>query len=202
MNKMNKLKSQAEAILPTEWGNFILSAYTDHTGDYCPHLALRHPDLNTESAVYTRIHSECITGDIFHSLKCDCGEQLNESMKIIAENQGVLIYLRQEGRGIGIINKIKAYKHQEKGLDTIEANHILGLKTDYREYIDAAEILKLMGISRVKLITNNPEKIEDLIAQGIKVEDRISIMIAPNIMNIAYLRTKKRSMGHFFKPDL
>lgn len=202
MDPTNKLISQAEAHLPTQWGDFILSAYTDHTGDYCPHLALRHPDMNVDESVYVRIHSECITGDIFHSLKCDCGQQLDESMCIIAKKKGVLIYLRQEGRGIGIINKIKAYRHQEKGLNTIEANQVLGLKSDYREYRDAAAILKLMNIRKIHLITNNPEKMEDIQQHGIEVVERVPIVIAPNQLNIDYLRTKKKSMGHFLKPDL
>ena len=147
---MTDATQQAEAKLPTEWGVFSISAHTDDTGDYTPHFALKHPELDISSPVYVRVHSECITGDIFHSQKCDCGQQLAKSMKIIAEKKGVLIYLRQEGRGIGIINKLKAYKHQEDGLDTIEANKALGLAPDYRVYDVAAAILKSMNITNGK----------------------------------------------------
>ena len=202
MPEIGKLIEQAEALLPTNWGEFILTAYADDKGDYTPHLVLRHPNLDSDSPVYVRIHSECITGDIFHSLKCDCGQQLNDSMAMIAEHRGLLIYLRQEGRGIGIINKLKAYKHQEKGLNTIEANEALGLQADYREYKVAGEILNSLGITQIKLITNNPDKIQDLKDYGINVVDRIPILTAPNRENIDYLRTKRTSMGHFLKPDL
>lgn len=188
---------QAEAQLPTDWGTFNISAHTDDKGDYTPHFALRHPDIDINQAVYVRVHSECITGDIFHSRKCDCGQQLQESMKMIAEHKGILVYLRQEGRGIGIINKLKAYKHQERGLDTIQANEALGLESDYREYDVAAEILKALGVKRVKLITNNPDKISGLNSDGIEVVERISLIIPPNKNSAEYLKTKEEHMGHF-----
>ncbi len=203
----NKLKSedlakqQAEALLPTEWGDFVISAHTDDMGDYTPHIVLKHPALDEETAVYLRVHSECITGDIFHSQKCDCGEQLQESMKILAEQKGILIYLRQEGRGIGIINKLKAYKHQEKGLDTIQANEALGLASDYREYDVAAAILKSLKIEQVRLITNNPDKVSGLSTFGIEVIERIPLIIAPTKNSAGYLRTKQEEMGHLLSSD-
>ena len=198
---MRNVEKQAETLLPTDWGEFIFAAYADDKRDYMPHLTLRHPDLDPSEAVYVRIHSECITGDIFHSMKCDCGEQLDAAMRILQEKKGILIYLRQEGRGIGIINKIKAYNHQEKGLDTVEANEALGLKSDYRKYDLAAEIFKSMNIERVNLITNNPDKIEALNKNGIIVESRVPLQMAPNEKNREYLRTKKQSMGHLFTKD-
>lgn len=194
-------KQQAEALLPTEWGEFVISAHTDDMGDYTPHIVLKHPELDVTSAVYLRVHSECITGDIFHSQKCDCGEQLHESMKILAEQKGILIYLRQEGRGIGIINKLKAYKHQEKGLDTIQANEALGLASDYREYDVAAAILKSIQVKQVKLITNNPDKVSGLNTFGIEVVERIPLIIEPTKNSASYLRTKQEEMGHLLSSD-
>jgi len=194
--KDKDITSQAEALLPTEWGNLLISAHTDNKGDYTPHIVLRHPDLNLDTTVLVRIHSECITGEVFHSQKCDCGPQLAESMKIIAEQKGVLVYLRQEGRGIGIINKLRAYKHQEEGMNTIQANEALGLESDYRRYDVAADILKSMSISKVKLITNNPDKISSLNKHGIEVIERIPLIIAPNANSADYLKTKKDQMGH------
>ena len=195
--KRNKsIINQAETLLPTEWGDLILSAFADKDGDPMPHLSLRHPDLDISQAVVTRVHSECLTGDIFHSQKCDCGEQLLQSMKVIHEQKGILIYLRQEGRGIGIINKIKAYRHQEQGLDTIEANEVLGFETDYRNYTIAADILKSFDISKIKLLTNNPDKINKLDDSGIEVVDRLPLEIEPNNVNRSYLETKADAMGH------
>ena len=146
--------------------------------------------------VVTRVHSECLTGDIFHSLKCDCGEQLEASLKIVNKHKGILIYLRQEGRGIGIINKIRAYSHQEKGLDTIEANEALGLEAEYRDFKVAAKILNSFGIQKIRLLTNNPLKINNLSENGINVVDRLPLIIEPNDTNKSYLKTKKESMGH------
>ena len=194
-------KQQAEAILPTEWGEFIITAHADDEGSYSPHIVLRHPEVNIEEPVFVRVHSECVTGDIFHSKKCDCGEQLDESMRILSAQKGILVYLRQEGRGIGIINKIKAYRHQELGLDTIQANEALGLKSDYRGYKEAAEILQKLGVSNIKLITNNPEKIKDLEDHGIDVLERIPIVIPANSKSENYLKTKEKSMGHLLQKD-
>lgn len=194
--KDKDITSQAEALLPTEWGDLLISAHTDDKGDYTPHLVLRHPEIDLEKSVLVRIHSECITGEVFHSQKCDCGPQLAESIKIIAEKKGILIYLRQEGRGIGIINKLRAYKHQEDGMDTIQANEALGLESDYRKYDVAATILKSLEINKVRLITNNPDKISSLNEHGIAVTERIPLIIAPNENSANYLKTKKDLMGH------
>jgi len=191
-----EVKQQVEALLPTEWGNFIIAAHSDDSGDYTPHLVLRHPELDTSQPVFVRIHSECITGDIFHSQKCDCGEQLHKSMELLAQHQGILIYLRQEGRGIGIINKLKAYRHQEKGLDTIQANEALGLASDYREYDIAVSILKALGVEQVRLLTNNPEKLSGLTDSGIDVIERVPLIVAPTTESEGYLKTKKDMMGH------
>lgn len=192
---------QAEALLPTEWGTFYITAHADDRGNYTPHIVLRHPALDLTSPVYVRVHSECITGEVFHSQKCDCGQQLQESMKKIAKHHGILIYLRQEGRGIGIINKLRAYEHQERGLDTIQANEALGFESDYREYDVAATILKSLGITRVKLITNNPDKISGLSNHGVEVEERIPLIIAPNQNSAEYLQTKEKIMGHLLSDD-
>lgn len=192
---------QAEALVPTEWGSFYMTAYADDVGDYTPHIVMRHPEMIVDDAVYVRVHSECITGDIFHSQKCDCGEQLQASMRMINEHHGVLIYLRQEGRGIGIINKLKAYKHQERGLDTIQANEALGLDSDYRKYDIASSILQSIGISKINLITNNPDKISGLNQGGIIVVKRIPLIIKPTENSAGYLKTKQDMMGHMLNKE-
>lgn len=195
MNK-SQIKEQASSKVPTEWGTFVIAAYSDRADDLMPHMAIYHPEIDTDSEVTMRIHSECVTGDIFHSMKCDCGQQLAEAMKVINEEKGIILYLRQEGRGIGIINKLKAYRYQEDGLDTIEANEALGLQAEYRDYGIAASMLRSLGISTVKLLTNNPLKIEGLESHGITVTERVPLIITPNAMNKGYLDTKKESMGH------
>lgn len=199
--KGTDIRSQVEALLPTEWGVLSISAHTDDKGDYTPHLVLKHPELDIDQPVLVRIHSECITGEVFHSQKCDCGPQLHQSLKAISQSKGVLIYLRQEGRGIGIINKLRAYKHQEEGLDTVQANEALGLRSDYRKYDVAAEILKSMGISSVKLLTNNPEKISSLNQHGIEVIERLPLIIEPNDNSASYLKTKAKVMGHMLSKE-
>jgi len=189
-------KQQAEALLPTDWGNFIIAAHSDDSGDYTPHIVLRHPDMDPTLPVPVRVHSECITGDIFHSKKCDCGEQLHKSMTYLAKHRGVLVYLRQEGRGIGIINKLKAYRHQENGLDTIQANKALGLASDYRKYDIAVSILQSLNIKQIRLITNNPDKLSGLSDSGIEIIERIPLIIQPTTESEGYLKTKKDLMGH------
>lgn len=189
-------RNLVETLVPTEWGPFIVSAHAENEDTYVPHIVLRHPDLDINRPVYVRIHSECLTGDVFHSQKCDCGAQLQNAMNIIKEEKGILIYLRQEGRGIGIINKLRAYKHQEEGLNTIEANEALGLQSDYRKYDIPGEILRTMGIKEVKLITNNPLKINGLDSFGIDVIERIPMIIEPNANSASYLKTKEEDMGH------
>lgn len=194
-------KKEAEASIPTDWGIFDMSAYTSDQLAYAPHIAMVHPDLDIKKPVVVRIHSECLTGDLFHSQRCDCGKQLDVAMQIIAKEHGVLIYLRQEGRGIGIINKLKAYNKQDEGLDTVEANLALGLDIDSREYEDALDILKDLGISAIKLLTNNPDKINAFETSGVKVVERLPLQIKANDNNRKYLKTKQDTLGHYLDID-
>ena len=193
---MNK---QVATTLPTKWGNFELIAYADKPDDGMPHLALVHENFDcSKSPVWVRMHSECLTGDLFGSKRCDCGEQLSQSMKMVAEYGGILIYLRQEGRGIGLINKLKAYNLQDHGLNTADANTHLGLEVDARQYDLAIKILENRGIKKINLITNNPLKIDAIEASSIKVVKRIPIIIEPIKENREYLKTKEELMGHLF----
>lgn len=192
-----KMKRQAEANLPTEWGEFEIIAYSDNENDWMPHLAMISKNTDLSKTVNIRIHSECITGDLFHSKRCDCGKQLDAAMKYIHENGGVLLYLRQEGRNIGIINKLKAYNLQDKGLNTAEANIELGFPADARDFKIAVEILEDLGIQSVNLLTNNPEKISFIKDSSIKLIHRIPLEINPEKENLEYLKTKKDFFGHF-----
>jgi GTP cyclohydrolase II len=186
----------ARAKLPTRYGEFTIAGFLSSKGEK-EHTALIKGQVAGKRGVPVRIHSECHTGDIFGSLKCDCREQLEASMRYIASKpSGVLIYLRQEGRGIGLLNKIKAYHLQDLGLDTIEANESLGFPGDLREYGDAAKIISILQIQSVALLTNNPEKIEGLEKEGIEVTHRIPLHATPNDHNKRYLSTKKNKMGH------
>lgn len=191
------MKRQAEANLPTEWGEFEIIAYSENDNDWMPHLAMISKNTDLKKTVNIRIHSECITGDLFHSKRCDCGKQLDAAMKYIHENGGVLLYLRQEGRNIGIINKLKAYNLQDKGLNTAEANIELGFPADARDFKIAVEILEDLGIQSVNLLTNNPEKISFIKDSSIKLVHRIPLEINPEKENLEYLKTKKDFFGHF-----
>ncbi|PHI18592.1 GTP cyclohydrolase II [Lewinellaceae bacterium SD302] len=193
------LVRQAEAVIPTPYGDFLMIAYSDSATDYAPHLALVHPEMDPEKPVVIRMHSECITGDLFGSKRCDCGEQLDFALTQAAAKKGMVIYLRQEGRGIGIINKLKAYQLQDTGLDTIEANLHLGLEVDSRQYDIAEKILEDLQVSEVKLLTNNPTKIYAFDNSDIKMVERLPIVIPAVKENEDYLRTKEESMGHLFK---
>ncbi len=186
----------ANCRLPTEWGEFELCALMDpQTG--IEHIALTMGSVDDGKPVLTRVHSECLTGDGFYSLRCDCGPQLQAAMKAIAsQGRGVIIYLRQEGRGIGLINKIRAYALQENGADTVEANHILGFPEDMRDYAGVKMLLTALGVSSVHLMTNNPRKIEALRALSINVISRISLHVGENSHNLQYLKTKAEKMGH------
>ncbi|MFC2162087.1 GTP cyclohydrolase II [Candidatus Altiarchaeota archaeon] len=184
-----------EARLPTEYGEFRIRVFADDEGK--EHVALLRGKISGESDVPVRIHSECATGDIFHSLKCDCWNQLDKSLKYVQnEDHGIIIYLKQEGRGIGLLNKINAYKLQEMGRDTIEANNELGFPDDLRGYELAADILRQLHVDSVRLMTNNLEKIEGLKSNGIKVAGRIPLITKPTKYNKNYLKTKKDKMSH------
>jgi GTP cyclohydrolase II len=185
------------AGLPTRYGTFEVFVYD--TPERKEHVALALGAIDDGEAVLVRVHSECLTGDVFGSSRCDCGEQLADSLRLLQEQgRGVLLYLRQEGRGIGLANKISAYALQERGLDTVEANLALGLPEDGRDYRVAAEMLFELGVRRARLLTNNPAKVEGLERHGLEVVERVPLGITPNPSNLGYLRTKREKMGHLF----
>ena len=193
------LTHEADAKLPTRYGDFRIHGFVDKiTGEH--HIALVMGNPSECNDLLVRVHSECLTGDAFGSAKCDCGEQLDFALKAIAkEGCGMLIYLRQEGRGIGLINKLKAYELQEKGMDTVEANVALGYPEDARNYSVAAQILKSFSVKRVNLLTNNPQKIDGLKKYGIEVAQRVPIEVAAKSSDLFYLQTKKIKMGHILE---
>ena len=186
----------AEARLPTRYGEFRIFAYQSPF-DPGEHIALTIGDWTPDRPVLTRIHSECLTGDVFGSMRCDCGEQMELALKILGqEGTGALLYMRQEGRGIGLHNKIKAYSLQDDGLDTIDANKQLGFDPDLRHYGIGAKILSDLGINKVKLLTNNPKKLVGLSGLGVEVVERVQVEVPPNDENRAYMETKRERMGH------
>jgi 3,4-dihydroxy 2-butanone 4-phosphate synthase/GTP cyclohydrolase II len=186
----------AETSLPTEYGKFHLIIYETEVDDY-QHVALVKGDVASQGDVLVRVHSECFTGDTFHSLRCDCGSQLHIAMQMIeAEGCGVLVYMRQEGRSIGLVNKIKAYQLQDEGMDTVEANVHLGFDPDPREYGIGAQILADLGVKRMRLITNNPIKRAGLEGYGLQITGRVPIEVSPSAYNQQYLKTKKEKLGH------
>jgi 3,4-dihydroxy 2-butanone 4-phosphate synthase/GTP cyclohydrolase II len=194
---MNKV---VDIFLPTEYGGFTSTIYTDDKGE--EHILMVHEKTDYSKPVLLRIHSECLTGDLFHSLRCDCGSQLRESMEMIDREGGILVYLRQEGRGIGLTQKYFAYKFQDIGYDTIEANNQLGFDADLRSFTMVAEILNQIEVRKVRLITNNPQKVNDLKQNGIEIVERISLTPKPNEHNKTYLTTKRERMGHQYSLSL
>ncbi len=192
----SKLNFIETSILPTDLGEFKVHAFTDEIKSK-DHLAISMGDLLTNEPVLCRVHSQCITGESFFSMRCDCRYQLTESLTQIAERgRGVVFYLQQEGRGIGLSNKIRAYNLQDKGLDTVEANHQLGFKEDERDYENVSGMIKFLGIKKVDLMTNNPKKIEALKTMGIVVNQRVPLTSNPNRYNEKYINTKIKKLGH------
>lgn len=189
------VKRDQTVIMPTEFGDFDCHLFTVSLDD-SHHIAMTHGEIHPEKPTLVRVHSECLTGDVFHSQRCDCGPQLDAAMKRISEEGGVLLYLRQEGRGIGLPAKLHAYKLQEQGLDTIEANEKLGFASDLRDYGMGAQILHDLGVRRIKLLTNNPKKVVGLEGYGLEITEQIPLSLPPNIHNQKYLDTKRTRMGH------
>lgn len=193
------LKKQAEANVPTEFGTFRMIAFSKDEQDWMPHMVLIADKTDFNKTINVRFHSECITSEVFHSKKCECGKQLSSAMDYIQKNGGIIIYLRQEGRNIGIINKLKAYNLQEKGMNTVEANIHLGLPADARDFDIAIEILKDLGVKEINLLTNNPEKIKFVENSDIILKKRIPLQIEATPESRDYLEVKKSYFGHLLE---
>jgi 3,4-dihydroxy 2-butanone 4-phosphate synthase/GTP cyclohydrolase II len=190
----------AEATIPTPYGEWRMIAYRNDV-DAHEHVAMIKGVVEGMEGTLVRMHSECLTGDVFHSLRCDCGEQLDTAMQRISqEGHGVIVYLRQEGRGIGLVNKLRAYNLQDQGMDTVEANEALGFRPDLRDYGIGAQILVDLGLTTVRFLTNNPKKIVGLDGYGLSVAEQVPLEVKPNAHNAGYLRTKRDKMGHLFPP--
>ncbi len=201
LKKESLINKEVTVNLPTAYGDFKLTAFTQTTTGQ-EHLALVKGSWTVDEPVLVRVHSSCITGDIFGSCRCDCGPQLHKAMEMIErEGKGLIVYMNQEGRGIGLINKLKAYKLQEQGLDTVEANIELGFKMDERDYGIGAQIIRELGITKIKLLSNNPVKRSGLIGYGLEIVENIGIEIKSNVHNFNYLETKKNKMGHNLNLD-
>ena len=200
MQHESLIRRAATANLPSRFGGTFKIIVYENDVDEMKHIALVKGDIQPEDEVLVRVHSECVTGDIFGSERCDCGDQLHRAMEMVEEaGKGVIVYMHQEGRGIGLVNKIRAYELQEKGVDTVDANIELGFKADLRDYGIGAQILVDLGVRKMRLLTNNPKKIVGLEGYGIAMTERIPIVIEPNENNIRYLETKKHRMGHILE---
>jgi len=197
MSLSSPVTFQSSAIIPTDYGDFLMMTFADSDQEFMPHVVLAHPDYEKVEIPTVRVHSECITGDLFGSKRCDCGEQLQSALSIISKEKGLLLYLRQEGRGIGIINKLKAYRLQDEGLNTIDANVHLGFEPDERDFSVAIDILKSLDVLYIKLLTNNPEKVKAFDNTPITVVEHILHQASIYPENKDYLQTKKDEMGHF-----
>jgi len=190
---------EASSLLPTRFGSMLVRVYTNEQG--AESMAIISGTLDANSAVPIRVHSACLTAEVLGSMKCDCKSQLDYALQYIADHGGLVIYLPQEGRGVGLVNKIRAYALQEQGLDTVDANRALGLPDDAREYHDAASILDQLGIRKIRLLTNNPLKVTELQALGVEVTERIPMPLMANKYSLAYLSTKRSRMGHLFEME-
>ena len=203
LQKESLVDKVAEAVIPTPFGGEFRGIVFRSRVDQTDHLAMVKGEFTSEDEVLVRVHSECLTGDVFHSLRCDCGQQLLRAMEMIGEEgKGAMIYMHQEGRGIGLVNKIKAYALQDKGKDTVEANEALGFKPDLRDYGIGAQILTHLGIHKLRLMTNNPKKIIGLEGYGLEVVGRVPIIIQANSNNLAYLKAKQEKLGHLLNLDI
>ncbi len=199
MQKESLIEEEVAVQMPTEYGDFKLAAFKQVTNDQI-HLALVKGDIKPDEPVLVRVHSSCMTGDIFGSFRCDCGPQLHAAMEQIeAAGKGILLYMNQEGRGVGLVNKLKAYKLQEEGMDTVEANLSLGLPMDARDYGVGAQILRALGASKLRLLTNNPKKRAGLLGYGLEVVENVPLEIPANEHNAKYLKTKRDKMGHLLR---
>ena len=195
------LKFVESSRLPTSFGDFVIHGFVDPDTDK-EHIALTAGNVGEGDPVLLRVHSECLTGDSLHSLRCDCGAQLKAAMsRISAEGRGVILYLRQEGRGIGLLNKIRAYNLQDQGADTVEANEQLGFGADMRDYSICRSMLEHLGVRKVRLMTNNPRKVHSLEEMGIEIAERVPLQLGSNPHNAKYLATKAGKLGHLFEDD-